>query len=163
MLSEEERQEIERELQHCDRKSAASVEALKIVQKHRGWVSDEGIRDVAEILGMTVDELDAVATFYNLIFRKPVGRHVILLCNTISCWVMGYEGILDHLSGLLGITWGETTADGMFTLLPVPCLGACDQAPAMMVDGELYGDLTPEGIDEILGRYRGEEGVWNVP
>ncbi|MFO0753846.1 MAG: NADH-quinone oxidoreductase subunit NuoE [Thermodesulfovibrionales bacterium] len=163
MLSEEERQEIERELRHYDRKSAVSVEALKIVQKHRGWVSDEGIRDVAEILDMTVDELDAVATFYNLIFRKPVGRHVILLCNTISCWVMGYEKILDHLSARLGITWGETTADGMFTLLPVPCLGACDMAPAMMVDGELYGELTPERIDEILGSCRGTEGAWNVP
>ena len=156
MLSEKEKNEIETELKQYEHKRAACVEALKIIQRSRGWVSGDGIHDLAGILGMTPDELDGVATFYSLIFRKPVGRHVILICNTISCWVMGYNQVLRSLNERLGIGLGDTSADGRFTLLPVPCLGACDQAPAMMIDNELYGDLTPEKMDEILGKYSWE-------
>ena len=153
MLSEEERQEIEREILRCGVKRGASLEALRIVQKYRGWVSDE-IHDTAEILDMTSAELDAVATFYSLIFRKPVGKHVILVCDTVSCWVAGYEKILERLTRRLGIGMNETSADGQFTLLAVACLGVCDRAPAMMIDEELYTDLTPEKVDEILGHYQ---------
>lgn len=153
MLSDEERREIEAEMRHYEDRRAVSIEALRVVQHHRGWVSDEGLRDVGEFLGMTVADLDAVATFYNLIFRKPVGKHVILVCNSASCWIMGYDSVRDHLSARLGIKLGETTADGRFTLLPVVCLGACDRAPVMMVDNDLHGELTPEKIDAILGQY----------
>jgi NADH-quinone oxidoreductase subunit E len=154
MLSAEEKKEIEAEFPRYERKQAVSVEALKIVQRHRGWVSDEDIKDIAEFLEMSPAELDGVATFYNLIFRKPVGRHVILVCNSVTCWIMGYEGILEHLKKRLGIDLGETTADGLFTLLPIVCLGACDQAPAMMIDDTLYGILDPAKIDEILAQYK---------
>jgi NADH-quinone oxidoreductase subunit E len=99
---------------------------------------------------MTVEELDGVATFYNEIYRKPVGRHVILVCDSVVCWIMGYDGVREHLTRRLGIDLGQTTPDGRFTLLPVQCLGACDHAPAMTVDGELYIDLDPEKIDKIL-------------
>ncbi len=156
MLTEKEREEIERELAkygNSGRKRAACVEALKIVQRYRGWVSDAGIRDIAGVLEMTPEELDGVATFYNLIFRRQVGRHVILICTTISCWVMGYEEILDHLQERLGIQPGETTADGRFTLLPVPCLGACDGAPAIMIDDTLYTNVSQVLIDNILSTY----------
>jgi len=97
--------------------------------------------------------LDSVATFYNLIFRKPVGRHIILLCDSISCWVMGYENIKEQLSAKLKIGYGETTIDGKFTLLPNPCLGTCDCAPALMIDKDLYRNLTVERLDEILSKY----------
>jgi len=153
MLTEEEKQEIEAELQHCEHKQAACIDALKIVQRHRGWVSDESLRDVAELLEMTPEELDSVATFYNLIFRRPVGQHVILLCDSVSCWILGCDNIREHLTARLGIGFGETTPDGLFTLLPMACLGACDRAPAMMVDDELYGNLDPEKVDEILRKY----------
>jgi NADH-quinone oxidoreductase subunit E len=153
MLTEDERQEIEAEVQHYDQKKAACVEALKIVQRHRGWVSDRGIRDIAEFLDMTPDELDSVATFYSLIFRKPVGRHVILICDSVTCWIMGYEDLLAHLMDRLGIGLGETSEDGRFTLLPVACLGACDHAPAMMVGEDLYSDLDHDKIDQILEQY----------
>ncbi len=154
MLSEQEKQEIETELRRYEHKRAGCVDALKIVQRHRGWVPDGALSDLAPILGMSPDELDDVATFYNLIFRQPVGRHVILLCNTISCWIVGQQELFDHLKSRLGIDWGQTTIDGAFTLLPVPCLGACDHAPVMMIDDELYGDLTPQRLDEILGRLK---------
>lgn len=153
MLSEKEVQEINSELTHCATRASASVEALNIVQRHQGWVSDEAVQDIAAVLEMTPHELDAVATFYSFIFRRPVGRHVILVCDSISCWVMGYNPLLDLLKARLGIAFGETTTDQRFTLLPISCLGACDRAPAMMVDEDLYGPVTPEMMDEILKKY----------
>lgn len=150
MLSDEERREIEAELTHHEYPRGACIEALKIVQRHRGWVSDESLAAVAELVGMTVDELDNVATFYNLIFRSPVGEHVILLCDSVSCWIMGYERIRQHLSERLGIEMGQTTADGTFTLLPMVCLGDCDHAPTMIVDETLYRNLDEAKVDEIL-------------
>ena len=153
MLTAEEKKEIEAEFPRYEQKRAVCVEALKVVQRHRGWVSDEALIAVAEFLEMTPAELDGVATFYNLIFRKPVGKHIILVCDSVSCWIMGYESILQHLQDRLGIVLGETSADGVFTLLPIVCLGACDQAPAMMIDDELYGNLDPAKIDEILANY----------
>ena len=154
MLTDLEKQEIQFELAHAATKASASVDALNIVQRHRGWVSDEAVKNVAAMLDMTTHELDAVATCYSFIFRRPVGRHVILICDSISCWVMGYNPLLDILKTRLGIAFGGTTDDKRFTLLPISCLGACDRAPAMMVDDDLYGPVTPEMMEEILGRYQ---------
>ncbi len=147
------KKEIVAELQRCEWKESASVEALKIVQKQRGWVSDESIRDVAAVLGMTTAEIDAVATFYSFIYRKPVGRHVIQLCDSMACWTMGLNPLFDAVKERLGIAYGETTPDNRFTLLPASCLGACDRAPAMLVDEDLYGPVDPDGIEEILKKY----------
>jgi NADH-quinone oxidoreductase subunit E len=153
MLTEEERREIEAEFHQYAQKRAACIDALKIVQRHRGWVSDQNIRDLAEFLEMTPDELDGVATFYNLIFRKPVGRRVILICDSVSCWIMGYESLHGRLQERLAIGLGETTADNRFTLLPICCLGACDHAPALMIDDDLHGDMDLARLDEILEEY----------
>jgi NADH-quinone oxidoreductase subunit E len=154
MLTPEERQEIETELNRYPTKQAVTIDALLVVQKHRGWVSDESLKDLAEFLGMTVEDLDGVATFYNLIFRKPVGRHVVMVCDSVSCWILGYEKIRQQLTKDLGVELGQTTSDGRFTLLPIVCLGTCDHAPAMMVDRDLYRDLSPEKLQRILEKYR---------
>jgi NADH-quinone oxidoreductase subunit E len=153
MLTAEEIKEIEKAISIVPYKKAACVEALKVVQQHRSYVSDESLKEVASYMDMSAEELDSVATFYNLIFRRPVGRHIILLCDSISCWVMGYENIKEQLSEKLKIGYGETTADGRFTLLPNPCLGTCDCAPALMIDNDLYRNLTAEQLDEILKKY----------
>ncbi len=153
MLSPEERREIEAELPRYPFKEVVCIDALKIVQRHRGWISDDSLRDIAELLGMSADDLDSVATFYNLIYRKPVGRHVILACNSVSCWIMGYERLRARLSQKLGIQLGETTRDGRFTLLPIVCLGTCDHAPALMIDNDLHRDLTPDSVEPILENY----------
>jgi NADH-quinone oxidoreductase subunit E len=151
MLSDEERKGIEEELAHYPTRRAACVEALKIVQQHRGgWIDDSAIKEIAEFLQMTPDELDSIATCYNLIFRREVGRHVILLCDSVSCWVMGYDRIRQKLKERLGLDFGGTTSDGRFTLLPIVCLGLCDHAPAMMVDEDTYGDVSPENLGPIL-------------
>lgn len=153
MLTKVERQEIETELAHYEQKRAACIEALKILQRHRGWISDESLQDLAPLLEMSVHELDNVATFYNLIFRQPVGEHVILLCDSVSCWLMGYEQIRAHLQARLDIEMGQTTEDGRFTLLPMPCLGDCDHAPALMIDEELHHDLDEGKVNSLLEQY----------
>jgi len=95
-----------------------------------------------------------VATFYNLLFRRPVGRHVILACDSVSCWIMGSEKVRRCINNDIGIDIGETSKDNRFTLLPVPCLGACEKAPALLIDNDLQGNVGPENINEILQRYK---------
>jgi NADH-quinone oxidoreductase subunit E len=153
MLTAEEIHEIEVEAAHYPTREALSIDALRIVQRHRGWVSDESLRDIAGHLGMSPTDLDSVATFYNLIFRRPVGRHVIMVCDSVSCWIMGCDRVRKHLHDRLGIGPGETTPDHRFTLLPIVCLGCCDHAPAMTVDSDLHGDLDPQKIDAVLEKY----------
>lgn len=154
MLSAEERTEIQSEMAHYPDKKSVCIDAMKIVQRHRGWVSDENLRDIAEYLGMSEDELDGVATFYNLIFRKPVGRHIVMVCDSVSCWIMGYAQVRERLASRLGIQMGETTADKRFTLLPIVCLGACDHAPVLMIDEDLHRDLDPQTLDSVLDQYK---------
>jgi NADH-quinone oxidoreductase subunit E len=154
VLSAEERQEIEAEMAHYPDKQSVCIGAMKIVQRHRGWVSDESLRDISEFLRMSVDDLDSVATFYNLLFRKPVGKHVIMVCDSVSCWIMGYDKIRGRLCSRLAIELGQTTVDNRFTLLPIVCLGACDHAPVMMVDGDLHVDLDNQKIDQVLEKYK---------
>jgi len=154
VLTAVEREEIEQVLKHYPVRDSVAIDALKIVQRHRGWISDEVLKDLADFIGMTPADLDGVATFYNLLFRKPVGRHVITVCDSVSCWIMGYEDIREQLFAKLGIRYGQTTPDGRFTLLPIVCLGACDRAPVMMVDGDTHFGLSPSSLDGILERYR---------
>lgn len=135
-------------------KRAACIEALLAVQRRHRWISDRRLAEVAALLDMTPDELDGVATFYNLILRRPVGRHVIFLCDSVSCWLMGHDAVLAALRERLGIDRGQTSADGRFTLLPIVCLGHCDHAPAMIVDETLHGDVEPAQLDALLEPYR---------
>lgn len=153
MLTDEEKREIERLAAENGHYGGASIDALKVVQKHRGWVSDEALRDVAAALRMTPAELDKIATSWTLIFRRPVGKHVVLFCDSVSCWITGSDALQTHLEKRLGIPLGGTSADGAFTLLPMACLAACDLAPCMMIDEELYGPLTAEGMDRVIESY----------
>jgi NADH-quinone oxidoreductase subunit E len=153
MITQEEKREIDEEIRKSPTKKAAIIDVLKVIQRHHGWVSDEAMEEAAALLGMSPAEVDSVATFFSLIYRKPVGRHVILVCDGVSCWLVGYESIKQHLMDRLGIGFGGTTADGKFTLLPSACLGVCEEAPAMMIDDEVYTKLTPSLVDEILDKY----------
>lgn len=154
IISDKGRKEIEDLFPHVPYKKAVCIDALRIVQKYNGWVSDEAVKELSEIIEISPDEIDSVSTFYNNVFRKPVGRHVIMICDSISCWIMGYEQILEALKNKLSIKCGETTADNRFTLLPIVCLGNCDHAPAMIIDRDLHNDLTLDKLDEILERYQ---------
>jgi NADH-quinone oxidoreductase subunit E len=154
MLTEEEKKEILEEVKQYPYPAVACIDALKILQHHRGWVSDESVKDIAELLGISNEEVDSVATFYSRVYRNPVGKNVILICDSVSCLIMGYESLYEYLSEKLGISFGETTSDGRFTLLPVSCLGDCDNAPVMMINNDHFNSLTVEKIDELLSNYK---------
>ena len=153
-LSEAERSAIEHEMHHYEDPRAASIEALKIVQKQRGWVPDGAADAIGAILGIPASDVEGVATFYSQIFRQPVGRHIIRVCDSMTCFIGGHENVLGSIKSELGIVPGQTTADGRFTLLPVCCLGNCDKAPALKIDDETFGDVQPEGVAQLLESFQ---------
>jgi NADH-quinone oxidoreductase subunit E len=153
-LSAEERAEIEHEMGHYEDPRAASIEALKIVQRHWGWVPDGAIAAIGEVLGIPAADVEGVATFYNLIFRRPVGRNVIKVCDSVSCFLTGCESVRERISRHLGIQPGETTADGRYTLLPICCLGACDRGPVLMVNDDTHFNVAPAAVPQLLESYR---------
>ncbi len=137
---------------------AASVSIMKWLQRRDGHISDEGLQDAAAYLGLAAADLEGLATFYNLLFRRPVGRNVIRICDSVSCWMCGFEPLRDRLRERLGIDFGQTTDDGEFTLLPVVCLGNCDQAPTLMVNDDLHDRVGPDAVDEIIAEARAHGG-----
>ena len=151
-LSPAEIQEIQAELTHYEDQAAVAIEALKIVQKHRRWVSDASLLAVAELLDISPAQLEGVATFYNLIYRQPVGETVIHICNSVTCWMLGSDQLSERLCRHLQVEMGEMSADGKYTLLPIVCLGACDHAPVVMHGNELLLDMTADAVHEILDR-----------
>jgi NADH-quinone oxidoreductase subunit E len=154
VLSAHEREQIEHSMHHYAEPRAASIDALKVVQNQHGWVPDGAITAIAEILGTSAADLEGVATFYNRIYRQPVGRHVIAVCDSIGCFLMGFDQLYGALQKTLGIKPGQTTADNRFTLLPICCLGACDQAPVLMVNDATHFNVTAENIDSVLELYK---------
>lgn len=132
------------------------IDLLRAVQENYGWVPDEGVELVGSIIGITPLEVEEVATFYDKIYRQPVGRYPIHICDSICCWSRGGEELATHLQKALGISLGETTEDGLFTLLPTCCLGGCGRAPAIMIGRRFYGPLTPEDVNRILDELRQE-------
>lgn len=142
--------EIEAEIKHLPDRQSAAIDALKIVQKYRRWISDASLSAIAKLLGMSNEELDGIATFYNLIYRQPVGEKIILFCDSVSCWIMDGDKICAKIKSHLNIELGETTSDSKYTLLPVTCLGDCDHAPAMMVGDQLHHDLTEAKIETLF-------------
>jgi len=143
---------------HYHNARAASVSVMRWVQRRDGYISDAALQDVAEYLELPASDLEGLATFYNLLFRKPVGNHVIKVCDSVSCWMCGYESVRDRLRNGLGIEYGDTTEDGEFTLLPVVCLGNCDNAPTLMINDDLYDRVSPDAVDSILKAVRGHGG-----
>ena len=130
----------------------AMLESLRLIQHAEGWVSDARLAEAADLLGVTPAELDNLATFYSMIFRRPVGETVILLCDGASCWLNGADAVRDAVMARLGIGFGETTGDGKYTLINCACLGGCDHAPAAAVgrDRRLVGPLAPEDLAPLL-------------
>ena len=152
-LSEAELAEIHHEMGHYEDPRAASIEALKAVQKHRGWVPDAAIDAIAAVIGIPASDVEGVATFYNMIFRRPVGRHVIKVFDSLSCFLTGYDALKDALMAHTGLGYGETSADSRYTLLPVCCLGNCDKGPTLMIDDDTHGPVAPADVPALLERY----------
>ena len=132
------------------------VDVIFAIQEHYGYLTDEGVQETAGLLNMSALEVEQLATFYTFIYREPVGKYVIHVCDSVVCWMNGYESVWKYLCRKLGVQPGETTSDGMFTLLKVCCIGYCDRSPAMLINRKAYGNLTAEKIDGILAKLREE-------
>lgn len=148
------REKIDQIVLKSETKQSALIPVLHEVQTKYGWLSSESIKEVAEILDLPPASVQNVATFYTMFFTKPVGRHVIWLCRTLSCALRGAEHIEHYLSEKLGIHTGETTPDGKITLLEAECLASCGTAPVMLLDDELFENLTRKEIDELIEKLR---------
>ena len=154
MIPEELKNELEARVASAITPREAAVDVMKELQRHFGWLTDEAVVAAAGVLGLSPLQVEELATFYEMIYRRPVGKRVIHVCDSISCWATGCETLMARIAAFLGVEPGETTADGIFTLLPCACLGMCGDGPAMMVGETLYGRLDPEKAEELLGRER---------
>ncbi len=153
ILTRDEIDAIHEFMHHYPHARAASLDALKIVQKRNGWVDDAQVNAIANMLDIPVTDIDGVATFFNRIYRQPVGRHVILICDSVACYLTGYEALSAAFRAELGIDYGQTTADGRFTILPICCLGNCDKGPAVLIDEDTYGPVQPNEVAQLLELY----------
>jgi NADH-quinone oxidoreductase subunit E len=154
MIPDTLRNELKQRVESAVTNREAAVDVMKELQRHYGWLTDEALQEAADILGLSALQVEELATFYEMIYRRPVGRHVIHVCDSISCWSMGGENLMDKFKKLLGIEVGSTTADGTFTLLPCCCLGNCGNAPAVMVGERQYGSLSHESAEALLTELR---------
>ena len=154
MIPEALKIELQQRITHAVTNREAAVDVMKELQRHYGWLSDEAVGEAADLLGLSPLEVEELATFYEMIYRRPVGRVVLHVCDSISCWAGGSETLLQSLEKLLGIKVGETTSDGAVTLLPCCCLGNCGEGPTLMVGEKLYNRVSLEQANEIVNELR---------
>jgi NADH-quinone oxidoreductase E subunit len=133
-----------------DRKRSALIPLLFVIQRERGYIDNPGVNFLAQFLGEEITDVWETATFYSMFNLRPIGRHHIQICKTLSCKIMGEPEITDHVCSKLGINPGETTEDGKFTVSLVECLGSCGTAPMMQIGFDYYENLTRETVDRIL-------------
>lgn len=134
----------------ADRSRSALIPLLFVIQRERGWIDNPGVNFLAKFLDLEVTDVWETATFYSMFNLRPVGRHHIQICKTLSCKIMGEPDITEHICSKLGIHPGETTEDGKFTVSLVECLGSCGTAPMMQIGFDYFEDLTVEKVDKIL-------------
>lgn len=156
MLPETFKSELQEKIARVAHPREMAIDVINSLQDHYGYFSDEALDQAADLLGMSPLEVDELATFYTFIYREPVGKYVIHICDSLICWMENGENLVAHLCERLDIQMGQTTADGMFTLLPVCCIGYCDRAPALLVNRMVHGPLTIESLDDLLDRLREE-------
>lgn len=145
---------IKEHIHHYPQPRAAVLDALKLVQKRNGWVNDAQVHAIANMLDISPSDVEGVATFFNRVYRRPVGRHVILICDSVACYLNGYEDLAQAFRDRLGIDFGQTTPDGRFTLLPICCLGNCDKGASVLVDEDTYGPVRPDEVALLLEQYQ---------
>jgi NADH-quinone oxidoreductase subunit E len=156
MIPPELREQLKNNVKVAEDPKEQAINVMYAIQRHYGYLTDEGLEEAAALLGLTPLEVEELATFYDFIYREPVGRYILHVCDGVVCWMFHEGSLFDYMCQKLGVCAGEVSADGMFTVLPTACLGYCDHAPALIVNGQFYGPLTPEKIDEILERLRTE-------
>ncbi len=151
------RQQVEKVITKYEANQEALVEILRDLNQDYGHLSQEHLDAIARQLCLPLSQVYSVASFYSMISLKPLGQHVIRFCQDAPCHVAGGQEVWEALEHELGIPFGETTLDGAWSLLTTSCIGACAVGPVMMVDEEIYGNLTPDKVREIIARYRETE------
>jgi NADH-quinone oxidoreductase subunit E len=157
VLSEGAVARINEDANRYPQKRSALLPALHVAQNEVGWVSRQAMEDVAEVLGLDVDQVEEVATFYTMYYTEPVGAYVLEICKTLPCSILGSDEMTGYIADKLGVKPGETTPDGLFTLLRVECLAACHRAPVMQVNHRYYQNLTPEKVDALIAAARTQQ------
>jgi NADH-quinone oxidoreductase subunit E len=153
MLSDQVKSQVKILMDKYPDKRSAIMPSLHLAQREAGWLSDPVVQDLSELLGLSTTEINSVATFYTMYARDKRGRHTVYFCTDLPCALRGADELMEHIEHKLGCKAGQTTADGKITLKDAECLGGCDHAPVMLVDGEEHAqDLTPDKVDEILDR-----------
>lgn len=148
------RTEIEQIAEKAETRRSALIPALWAVQKRLGWLSEESMAEVAGILDIPPASVQNVATFHTMFFTKPVGKHIVWVCRTLSCALKGAQEVEHYIYEKLGISSGETTPDGKITVMEAECLAACGSAPVMLVDNVLHENLTRKSVDRVLDDLR---------
>jgi NADH-quinone oxidoreductase subunit E len=151
------RDRLTEQIASADHPREQVINIMFALQQHYGYFTDEAVLEAAALLSLTPLEIEELATFYDFIYREPVGKFIIHVCDGVVCWMFREGSLYDYLCQKLGVCAGAVTEDGMFTVLPTACIGYCDHAPAMLINGVMYGPLTPEKIDAILENLRTEQ------
>jgi NADH-quinone oxidoreductase E subunit len=138
---------------------SAVMPALYIAQQEEGYITQDALQAVAEAIGLTVDDVESVATFYTMYYQQPPGKKVIKICTSISCYLRGCDVLVRHLEQRLGLKRGETSADGNYTLMTAECLASCGTAPVLQVNDEFVEEITLEMADALIDEWNRELGV----
>ncbi len=150
MLSEKVHQRIRELIAKYPHPRSALIPSLQLAQEETGYLSPDAMREIGAVFELTPNEVHEVASFYTMLYKKPVGKYVIQVCTNISCLLCRSGEIMAHLESRLGIKPGQTTPDNRFTLLEVECLASCGTAPVVQINEDYHEDLTPEKLDPIL-------------
>ena len=142
---------------------SALIPLCHLAQAQDGWLTPAAMEEIAELVGCTPAEVRGTASFYDMLHTEPVGRHVVTVCTNIACMLAGAYEVLDHAAAALGISVGETTADGEFTLEEAECLAGCDNAPCVQVNHRFFGPLDPDGFDALAEDLRSGRLADKVP
>lgn len=156
MISEQAKQRMRDLAARYPAARSAVMPSLYLAQQEEGYISPEGLQAVAEAIGLTVDDVESVATFYTMYNQQPQGKKVIKVCTSISCYLRNCDALVQHLQNRLGIKAGETTVDGNYTLLTTECLASCGTAPVLQVNNEFVENVSPQMADDLINEWNRE-------
>lgn len=156
MLTDQERAHLEEHVAGYPERRAGAMYVLQFLQKKVGYVSDEAANEAARLTGLSVTELDELITFYTLLHRRPIGRHVVRICDSIACYQAGASELLSAAERVVGVPLGDNSPDGAVTVVPSICLGLCDRAPAALVDEAAAGPLDASALESLIADLRRE-------
>lgn len=160
-LAQRKAAEIEAIMKKYPSRRSAVMPVLFLAQEEEGWISEETLHEVAEICGIHPSEVQEITSFYLMYHREPVGKYVLWVCGTLPCALCGADGLFDYLKETLEVDLDEVTPDGLFTIKRIECLGACSEAPLMLINNTLQTNLTREKVDDLLERCRQGEDFSN--